>query len=649
MIRRALFVAAILCTASTGVVSQQAPPVFRAGIQYVPVDVVVTDSNDRPITDLQAFDFEIFDRGKPQRIVDFRLVTLPAGSPATGAASRSSDVASNATPGPDSRLFVVMIDDLHTLEYELIQVKQIATEFIQSLAPTDEAALVFVGRSDLGINFTNDRARLLQAIERTRDALGMGIDALGRSGNAAGARNEVQSYGRALASTLRTTALAIEGSSHARRAIVYIGAGTPLDPNAGMRGDERTTAEAVHEELRAAYDKARKANVPIYTIDPRGMVQPADAVRGGIGFSAVENPLGTDIPLRIRLQQENLAVTAISTGGRAFTNQSSLVNAVKAIVADNSSFYLMGFNASHGADTFYRNIEVKVHREGARVRARSGYTFAKPTTADSPVGERLGLAMTSGVDVRGLGLRATVAPLLPTSKGTRSAVTIEVAYPAATTAGMTTDTLAVQILALDGDGKVKASVTRAYTVRPPGGVMDTLPVVINDVIDLPDQPLTLRVGVASRALERAGTVQIPVDAPNPSESAIQMGAVVLGLADGSGPPSLGDDFVKAIVPFQPSTARVFSPEQTLRVFAPVFWRTRETEARVVLTLEGPSVTLRREERLPVAAATDGRRLTALDTLIPLAQLSGAYTLRLEANVNDKQTFVREVRFEVRLR
>jgi VWFA-related protein len=641
-------VAALLVAATTGLSSQQQqPPVFRAGIQYVPVDVVVTDSNDKPITDLEAFDFEILDRGKPQRIVDFRLVTIPVGTPGTAVVSRPSDVASNATPSPDSRLFVVMIDDLHTLEYELIQVKQIATEFIQSLTPTDEVALVFVGRSDLGINFTNDRARLLQAIDRTRDAMGLGIDALGRSGNGAGARNVAQSYGRALASTLSTTAMAIEGSSHARRAIVYIGAGTPLDPNAGMRGDERQIAETVHEELKAAYDKARRANVPIYTIDPRGLVQPADAVRGGIGMSPERAPLGSDVPLRIRLQQENLAVTAINTGGLSFTNQSSLSNAVNAIVADNSSFYLMGFNASHGADTFYRNIEVKVHRDGARVRARTGYAFARTTAAAATVGERLGVAMSSGVDVRGLGLRATVAPLLPTNKGMRSAVTIEVAYPAATMDGVTTDTLGVEILALDGDGKVKARVARAYTVRPPGGALETFPVVINDVIDLPDQPLTLRVGVASRALDRAGTVQLPVDAPKASESAIQMGAVVLGLADGGGPPSLGDDFVKAIVPFQPSTVRTFPPQQTLRVFAPVFWRSRETDARVVLTLEGPTVTLRREERLTVATATDGRRLTALDTLIPLAQLSGAYTLRLEANVNDKQTFVREVRFEVR--
>lgn len=638
-------VIAALVAATTGLSSQQQPLVFRAGIQYVSVDVVVTDSNDKPITDLQALDFEILDRGKPQRIVDFRLVTIPVGNPATAAVAPTSDVISNATPSPDSRLFVVMIDDLHTLEYELIQVKQIATEFIQSLAPTDEVALVFVGRSDLGINFTADRARLLQAIDRTRDAMGLGIDALGRTGNGAGARNVVTSYGRALASTIRTTAMAIEGAGHARRAIVYIGAGTPLDPDAGPRGDFGATL--VYDELKAAYDRARRANVPIYTLDPRGMVQPADAVRGGIGMSSASAPLGTDVRQRIRFQQEMLAIAAINTGGRAFTNQSSLSKAVSAIVADNSSFYLMGFHASHGADTFYRNIEVKVHRAGARVRARTGYAFARTTNADSSVGERLGLAMSSGVDVRGLGLRATVAPLLPTSKGMRSAVTIEVAYPAATMAEVTTDTLGVEVLALDGDGKVKARVARAYTVRPPGAARETFPVVINDLIDLPDQPLTLRVGVASRALDRAGTVQIPVDAPRPSESAIQMGAVVLGLADGDGPPSLGDDFVKAIVPFQPSTARMFTPQQTLRVFAPVFWRTRETEARVVLTLEGPSITLRREERLTVATATDGRRLSALDTLIPLAQLSGAYTLRLEAKVNNKQTFMREVRFEVK--
>ena len=43
----------------------QTPPgtaaVFRAGVEYVSVDVVVTDKNDKPVTDLTKADF-IIDR-----------------------------------------------------------------------------------------------------------------------------------------------------------------------------------------------------------------------------------------------------------------------------------------------------------------------------------------------------------------------------------------------------------------------------------------------------------------------------------------------------------------------------------------------------------------------------------------------------------
>ena len=45
----------------------QAPPgqpVFKSGVEYVAVDVVVTDKRDRPVMNLQAGDFEILE-GRP--------------------------------------------------------------------------------------------------------------------------------------------------------------------------------------------------------------------------------------------------------------------------------------------------------------------------------------------------------------------------------------------------------------------------------------------------------------------------------------------------------------------------------------------------------------------------------------------------------
>src|SRR5687767_1452722 len=88
-------------------------PTFRARVDHVLVDVVVTDKNDRPVTDLTAADFHIVENGRIQRITDFQFVSIPVWSapPAgtTEGAQTSPDVATNVPPSTDSRLFVVVI------------------------------------------------------------------------------------------------------------------------------------------------------------------------------------------------------------------------------------------------------------------------------------------------------------------------------------------------------------------------------------------------------------------------------------------------------------------------------------------------------------------------------------------------------------
>jgi hypothetical protein len=56
---------------------------------------------------------------------------------------------------------VLVIDDLHILEQDIIPVKRIMTELFQSVSSDDEVAVVFTGRSDLSQNFTSDPARLM--------------------------------------------------------------------------------------------------------------------------------------------------------------------------------------------------------------------------------------------------------------------------------------------------------------------------------------------------------------------------------------------------------------------------------------------------------------------------------------------------------
>ena len=53
----------------------QQPPVFRTGINFVRVDVLVSDSKGNPITDLKQEDFELVEDNKPQTIESFKPVS----------------------------------------------------------------------------------------------------------------------------------------------------------------------------------------------------------------------------------------------------------------------------------------------------------------------------------------------------------------------------------------------------------------------------------------------------------------------------------------------------------------------------------------------------------------------------------------------
>src|SRR6195952_1314488 len=58
-------------------------PVFRAGINFVRVDVIVTDKNGNPVGDLKPEDFEVSEQGKPQAVETFKLISLDGGLMAT--------------------------------------------------------------------------------------------------------------------------------------------------------------------------------------------------------------------------------------------------------------------------------------------------------------------------------------------------------------------------------------------------------------------------------------------------------------------------------------------------------------------------------------------------------------------------------------
>lgn len=661
MRRAALLALATTCAAATLTAWQtpQSGSVFRGAVDHVAVDVVVTDSHNTPVSGLTKDDFEILEQGRPQAITDFTFVGIRAVhrtlDPVAAAAAPVSDVSTNTPASPTSRAFVMVIDALHILEHDIVPVKRIITEFVQSLSPDDEAAIVFTNRSDLSVDLTRDVSRLIGAADHVRDAMGFGRDALGQttpSGRATGP--EIFEDARRADAVLQNVAESLAGSAFARRAIVYVSDGTIAPPNPNEPVTPPTPTDFYF--LKDVYEAARKADVPIYTLDPRGLVQPEQAVRGGIGsiggFGQADAPgVRASIMSNIRLQQNRLRENAEQTGGRAFVSMNDLPRAVHELVADNSSFYVLGYSPSpFVADGKFHPIDVKVKGKGLRVRARPGYVAsaaAEATAADAGASE-VAATIGAGVSVADVSLRATAAPVAPIPAGMSTIVTIDLTYPAQPVAATdaSSDDVHVMVLALDPDGKVKASVERA--VRITNLPLGTQPITIriHEPIDLPSEALELRVGASSRVLGRSGSTQLPIVVPNPSADRLQLGGVVIGLDDDRRVPPGADD-TRGLAPFPPTTDRTFSADDTLRVFVPVFWGRRDASATVTVAVPDSSIA-------PQSITTTGEETTPrhrrgeATTTLPLAGLKpGAYGLKIEARLASGDVATRLIQFFVR--
>ena len=597
--------------------SPQAPPVFRSATQFVSVDVVVTGKDDAPVTGLTKDDFEILENGKPQTISDFSYVSVPLGNRPVDVDATPrppGDVGSNGVSVRASRAVVIFIDDSSLTSVMfcdgcpdvMVALKNALTRFLQSLSSDDQVAIIWQSRSDISQDFTNDIPRLIAAVNSRK--MGMGLTGLARPGERPW-RQTVTSLNFAIA--------ALAGSNHARRAIAYVGV-FACDPT------NEVTFEGV--ECREMYKNARNANVPIYAIDPR--VSPPQ-------------------------RSNTLAELAINTGGLHFIAQSNPLGAIDKIVADNGSFYTLGFSPEPLVnDGKYHEIKVNVKRPDVRVRSRQRYLADIAVKPSSNAARDMTKMLGAGLDDPSLPVRLWAAPLAAADRGmVQTLITLEVSYPHE--AGSETafdDELRVGILALSTDGKIKASFQRPITFKGTWKASARGTFVINETMDLPPGQLALRAGVTSRVLGRTGTTHLPITVPDYRSSELQLSPIVLGLAGQvtHADAAVGLDRARGFVPFQPTTARTFTAGDGLRVYLTGAWRSTANDLEVDVSIIGGPTPRVRHLTPPVAVAGAGSRKAVIDTVLPLANFApGSYVLRVEAHLPKGKPAAREIPLEIR--
>jgi VWFA-related protein len=615
----------------------------------VQLDVVVTDKDDRPVPGLTQDDFEIVEAGRVQTIASFQAVTIPAVHRTvvdTKAAIPVIDVASNVH-SVAGRQWVLVIDDLHIIEQHLLHTKKVVQAFLESLPADDQVAVVFVGRSDLSQDFSNDLAAQIRTVDRIKGSLGFAYDAADHGGGDAvprAAAGGIHRNGVAATDVLKNVAQALARSSYSRKAIVYVSEGmtySPVPIPDDLWGYKSDFLDRWHE----SFEIARKAGVPIYALDPRG-IPDCTAVRGDCGLPR-EN---------IQHQQDHLRELADNTGGRAFVNRPDPVAAVRELIDDNDTFYVLGYTPDPLArDGRFHAVDVKVKgRPGLTVRARAGYTAPKDGKATvSDTKQSLDDALGAALPVAGLPLRAAAASSAIGEKGMTTAVTLEVTYPELPP-GKFDDDLQFGIVALDHEGKIQAQMRGSYQYSATATAGQIVSYTINAPIDLPAKPLTLRIALASSALDRVASIHLPVEVMNPNRDVLQVGAVVLGFAGAPRQTAVPAGALKGLVPIQPTLVRAFASSDTLQIHAPLFWRGADGASAIVsIAIKHGDAAIRGTRGSVAGAPANSPRIARVHTAAVTGALSlkdlaaGEYTLEIEARLTTGSVARRSVAFEIR--
>src|SRR5262249_9718391 len=383
---RTLVISAFLIVAvmsGSALIGQQlpSPPItFREGVDYVQVDALVTDRGGNVVRDLTKEDFEIFEDGKSQTVAALSLIDLPIQRPfaprqAVGSAPPpEADVETNLAGG---RVYVIVLDDLHTSPVNSIRVKSAARKFIDEyLQPGDRGAVVYTsGRVDAGQEFTDSSRRLLASVDRfvgnkLRSATLERLDAYNgkrQSGQTDAALGNTSSgdddprleriqdpldiergyRAEAALKTLRRVADELANVAGRRKAVVFISEGIDYDITDVFRN---SFATQVLDATRAVIAAAARSNVNVYSLDPRGLSVFGDSIMELGAPPANSNvKLGTtSLATELQLSQESLRTLAEQTGGAASVSSNDFTGWYERIVRDNSSYYMLAYSPIDG-------------------------------------------------------------------------------------------------------------------------------------------------------------------------------------------------------------------------------------------------------------------------------------------------------------
>lgn len=381
---------------------------IRITSNLIRVDVAVTDRDGRPVKNLRAEDFEIYENGIRQKITGFDHITPRSGSRAIASTADGLGLqddrdglslkdkiavpttAQPADPNSIRRTIVLVVDDIGLGFRSVGPVKRSLKKFIREhIREGDLVTIVTTGGASVLPGFTSDKKQLTAVAEKIKwgprsrggadyydpikptlleelsDARGRDVGQV-REETALLEDIELARQNSSAAGTIGALHYIIRGMRNlpGRKALVLFSEGFPLSDrtlrNTSSANETETPAPSANNQfgnevpdaLRSLTETANRAQVVIYPIDPRGLQVPGMAnsdedIRQA--FDRNFKPGQTDDKrttrdYNFRQSQESLRVLAEETGGFAVVNQNDLDRGLEKII-DDQSYYLLSFES----------------------------------------------------------------------------------------------------------------------------------------------------------------------------------------------------------------------------------------------------------------------------------------------------------------
>src|ERR1017187_5638064 len=410
-----------------------APPVaaapgettIKVEVRQVLVPVVVRDKEGHHVTGLTQADFRVFEDGVEQKISGFSVENAGVSSPPPPAAAASQPpMAAAPAPAPPKqvpvrRTYLVCIDALHTEFAHLVYIREALSKLFQSEKAGDAQYIVIsVGVSTQVLeNPTSDPESVLKAVDskdfqklfmasrkssmeadmrsfrRTLDEARAACDA----GDPAclPMKNRLPSEARQIAEQDRLYTVTFLSQFRSlieqlrrgtgRRTIILFSDGFQLVPGQlafellsayfpEISGISLRTVDRM-PDMEPVLQLAANSNIPIYTIDSRGLYTFPyfDASNSG-GVARLAPAVLSAMNSNATEAGQTLSEIAAATGGTAFHNSNNILNGLQRAFADGREYYMLAYvPGNFNLDGKFRAISVRVRDSKLAVNAKRGY------------------------------------------------------------------------------------------------------------------------------------------------------------------------------------------------------------------------------------------------------------------------------------